>query len=275
MSDLISQTRVLDYCAFEDSSISCFDLSGVQLVFSGEVSEVTPYAPDFIAHKSDIYDFSIYEPFVFVNTPRPYSGNRPAFSYLHISEVYWRHFVPFGEQLANVGFCSVTIKAIWPAPDRYEEKIDLKQKSWLERVCFDVHTIDDLSGTGFIYPESVEELIHYQIRGRDWICVKSGNFKLDREFCFYTALTPDHLLMLDFHPDGHFEPGTEPPQEDLEKVFVSFWDFMDKLSIIEDSAGSDCSPGVELKGEALQRQQLRESNQVAEVAPDDSDAPCW
>ncbi|WP_231759285.1 hypothetical protein [Microbulbifer elongatus] len=273
MSNLISQHQVLDYCAFEDSSISCFNLSGIQLIFSGEISTPAPYGPEYIAHKCDIYDHSVYEPFVFVNTARPYKGNRPAFSYLPISEVYWRHFVPYGEQLAAIGSCSVTIKAIWPAPDRYSAKVDLKQRSWLERVCFDIHTIDDLSGTSFIYPERIEDLIHYRFGGRDWVCVNHGNYKLDREYCFYTALTPDHLLMLDFHPDGYFAPGTAPPQEDLEKIFVSFWDFLDKLSIIEDGTQSDRAPGIELKGEALERQRLRESSQPPES--EDGEPSLW
>ena len=275
MSDLISRHQVLDYCAFEDSSISCFELSGIQLVFFGEISKPVPYGPGYIAHKSDIYDHSTYEPFVFVNTPRPYKGNRPAFSYLPISEVYWRHFVPYGEQLANVGFCHTLIRAIWPAPDRYSEKIDLKQRHWLAQVCFDVHREDDLSETSFIYPDSVEDLIHYNICGRHWICVNSGNTELDREYCFYTALTAEHLLAINFRPSGYFEPGVEPPQEDLEKVFVSFWDFLDKLSIIEDSAQSDRTPGIELKGEALEQHLLQQSNQTTEAETEESESSLW
>ncbi|WP_288132110.1 hypothetical protein [Microbulbifer sp.] len=258
MDDLIDQHKVLDYCAFEDSSISCYDLSGIQLVFPGEIAEPHEYHPGYISHCVDIYDHEVFEPYISPLCPRDYNNNRPKRSYADISTVWWRHFVPYDSQLAAVGSCKIDIRVIWPASDAHPFEINFTDRDSFESACFDIANEKELDPKAFLYPKKFDELIHHNIKNRHWVQANHGSYSVHRHYTFYTALTKDHLLKLVFRPHGYWDQGTEPPPETLKKVFVSFWDFMDKLTIIEERAQQTRQPGIELKGEALERHRFEQ-----------------
>ncbi|MCK7596553.1 hypothetical protein M0G74_04615 [Microbulbifer sp. CAU 1566] len=258
------------YIAFEDSSISCFDLSGVQLIFSGQIKANSRFQDQAVGFQADIYDHGIYEPNLFINVARPFNNNRPKISYLNISDIWWRHYLPSDQGVDVVGSCSLRIRVLWPAPDAFPSISNLKDLSKFTEACFQVAADPDEASEHFLYPKSKKELLLHDIKQRNWLQANHGSYSVDREFSFYTPLTKHHMLHLSFRPQGYWPQGTEPPEDTLNKVFVSFWDFMDKLSIIDEASQQTRTPGIELKGEMLERHLLEQ-----EHAANKETANCW
>ncbi|WP_226665132.1 hypothetical protein [Microbulbifer aggregans] len=252
------------YTPFEESPISCFNLSGTQLVFSGLKKESGPFNNQTISYQTDIYDHRVYEPYIFINTERSYKNNRPKISYLNISELWWRHFLSSRQEAIAVGNCSVRIRVIWPAPDAFPEISNFEDFDQFEKGCFEVSACIDEESEYFLYPKVASDLIHHVINERKWIQANHGSYSVDREYSFYTAITPSHLLHISFRPQGYWSQGVEPPKQILDKVFASFWDFMDKLSIIEDKSQQTRTPGIELRGEMLERHRLKQEQAASE-----------
>ena len=268
MSELIKPDSQLDYCAFADASISCYQLSDVQLTFCGKLDEPSEYSPPFLPHSTDLFKLEIYKPYT---RPHPEESlteeNRPNVCCAHLAEVSWRHFLPYGQDVAIVGYCTLNIRIHWASKDYMQQAgvNDLLQVDQHRRFYFHDCVAHPLSSPTYINPETEADIETLDIHGRTWLKTPQGNTGVHRKFHFTTALTSEHLLVLDLCPTGYWAQGTEPPADVLEKVMVSFWDFMSHLNIVDDPEQQG-TPGIELKGDMLARFEYEQEQAKAREA---------
>ena len=251
MTDLIDLHDQLDYCAFEDEPLNCYQLSNYQLVFAGrrcDPGEFAAYADPHAPHTSDIYDHSIYLP---VRPNAQLHDGLPKYRCLTVGDFYWRHMVPYGAEVAIVGYCKVWLGVTQVNLKAFEKGTDLRDLAELAKVAV-VSSRDNYNGNpAFIYPASTDDLIQHNIKGRPWLQVNEGCYEIDREYHFMTALTEEHFFSVIFQPRQHWEQGTDPSDAMLAKVFRSFWDFMDNLNITELASDGDGQVGVMEPGTVL------------------------
>ncbi|KEQ11789.1 hypothetical protein [Endozoicomonas numazuensis] len=269
MTDLIDQHEHLEWCAFEDDPLHCYQLSQFQLVFSGCLYELEvdgfPSSPK-TPHKVDLYDRSYY---------MNYGGDYPGELYdgymqfhpMTLSTVYWKHLVPYGQELAMVGSCKILITPFWINVNSLENITDLRDPDQLEKTLLywlpKGYENDD---SHWIYPTSPDDISVHHLKDRIWLEFLHGGKNGSRSYEFCTAITPEHIISVDFQPEGHWEQGKEPCPELLKKVFRSFWAFMDGLSIIESPEEQALAPGIHRLKDPEQKD---EEEFVWEIEPDD------
>ncbi|WP_062260505.1 hypothetical protein [Endozoicomonas arenosclerae] len=275
MTDLIDQHEHLEWCSFEDEPLHCYQLSQFQLVFSGCLYESEPFAgfppPPPTPHSVELYDRSYYMAYP-NGYPRELYDGYPQFHPMTLSTVYWKHLVPYGQELAMVGSCKVVITSFWVNVNSLENITDLRDLGQLEKtLLYWLPKGYDYDDSGWIYPSSPDDIAVHHLKGRTWLEFLHGGRNGTRSYEFCTAITPEHIVTVDFKPNGHWALDEEPSPELLEKVFRSFWTFMDGLSIIESPDEQILEPGVH----RLKEPEKKEEEEFVWETGNDDDPDGW
>lgn len=250
MSLLIDQHDTLDYCDFNHENLNVYQLSEFQLVFSGYTRTQDEWEPDWAKYAP--YQMDIYNPASFPEIPETLIEPGKVLNYrnIHITDVFWRHFVPYGEDLAAIGHCDVRLLLCQVKMEAFDDIDDLRDPEQLGKITIDRYQNHNDENNTFIYPKNLKDLKHIQHDNRLWLQSDGGNVTTHYRYSFHTALTREHILTITLLPEGYWEQGTAPTPSQLEKVFISFWDFMDHLTITETPEEQKrLEPGKTLRGE--------------------------
>jgi hypothetical protein len=250
MSLLIDQHDTLDYCDFNHENLNVYQLSEFQLVFSGYTRTQDEWEPDWAKYAP--YQMDIYNPTSFPVIPETLIEPGKVLNYrnIHITDVFWRHFIPYGEDVAAIGHCNVNLLLCQVKMEAFSSIDDLRNPEQLGEITLNRIQGDVADRNRFIYPKTLTDLKQHKLKDRLWLQSDEGNLDIHRNYGFHTALTREHILTVTFEPRGHWEQGTAPTPSQLEKVFISFWDFMDHLTITETPEEQKrLEPGKTLRGE--------------------------
>lgn len=262
MSLAIDEHEKPDYCDFSQESLNVFQLSEYQLVFSGTTKEQNGWEPEWAKYAP--YSMDIHEPASFPVIPETLLTPGQPLNYrnIHMTDVFWRHFVPYKDGVAAIGHCYLKLLLCQVKMDCFDDIDDVRNPKQLESITIDRYTNDFDEKDRFIFPQKSSELIRHHLKNRLWLQANTGNLDIHRKYAFHTALSPEHILSVTFCPEGYWKQGTAPTPTQLDKVFVSFWDFMDHLTITEEpNAGNKLEPGETLRGERKALQEEFERSQ--------------
>ncbi|CAM3825053.1 hypothetical protein [Parendozoicomonas haliclonae] len=271
MSSLVERHENLGWCSFNDEPMHCYKLSHLQITFYGALTEPSYLiAPRHIPHKASLYERSYYYDW---NNNYPYKlyDGYPLDHHMEMPDVSWSHFVPDGAHVSIVGGARVNISPSWININHLSDISDLRDPEQLAlfrlRAAADgAKVYNDKEGA--LYPKCRDDLVVHHLKNRLWYEEIAGHISVSPNYRFTTALTEEHILTVTFHPTGHWEQGTLPSPELREKVFRSFWAFMDGLSIIEDPALQTVEPGVHGYNSCIDGEAVEDSGWLGEVSDD-------
>ncbi|MFC6634152.1 hypothetical protein [Microbulbifer taiwanensis] len=230
----IEQIDSLYWLPFYAAPRHNYNLSGIYLSFSGEPSPYPYSNPNFIGYQTDIYSEESY--------PRMYGCMKlwdESSPYIQVEIQHLNTGCSFDiddETAGDMGLCHLDIRLVKLREVEWEDNYDLVSPFQIKKLILrryrdikkDFSTIGD-----YFIPISEEALEEKEIKGRTWYLGVSGVRSGDWNFALYTALTPEHMLIVDcklrFWPSDH-----EPSEKALKTSLGPLWDFLDNLEIDEE-----------------------------------------